>query len=311
VILTTDRRNSIGGSDVAAVLGLDPRKTALDLWKEKLLGADAIDSPALRRGKFLEPAVLRRHWLGKPGLTETQFPIRRDQWRSGSLDGVFIGPDSKVVAVEIKTLSQRVFDADWGEPGTDDVPDRVLCQTLWYADLADAERSEVVAAVLPEDPDMVLGLTADEVAAVCDLHVYPIARAPATEALIVERARHFWFVNVKQELPPDRVDLEDAKKLWRRALTSKCVEATADDIRLVQELEEHQQAKRDADASIKAIQFQLAERIRDNEGLAIPNVGPILTWKEQARCGFTVEPTQFRVFRTTKWWKKVSGAGDS
>jgi len=305
-----DRRHSLGGSDVAAALGLDPRKTPLDVWREKLLGADPINSPALRSGKFLEPAVIRRYQaMGMPAVL--QVPLSRDGWRSGSVDAM-TGEKQNIV-VEVKTVSRRVFEADWGDAGTDDVPDRVLCQALWYAELADAEHSEVVAAVLPEDPDEVLGLTADEVAAACEIHVYPIARNREVEAQIVERAWKFWHVNVKQEIPPDRRDLEDTRKLWQRSRAGKYVEADAAAVRLLQALELCKGEASDVKERIDQLQFQIAEILRDNEGLVVRMPGsdtlsPILTWKTTKRDGYTVAPTEFRQFRFTKWWAKLTGA---
>jgi hypothetical protein len=297
-----DRRHSLGGSDVAAALGLDPRKTALDLWKEKLLGADHVDTPATRRGKFLEPAILRRHLAGVDAAQIVpQAAFTRDGWRSVHLDAFARGRN-----IEVKTVTRRVFEADWGPAGTDDVPERTLCQVLWGADLSEAEGSEAIAAVLPEDPDEVLGLSADEVAAVCEIHVYPIARNPAVEAAIVERAFKFWHINVQQQIAPERVDLEDAKKLWRAEIAGRFVEATEADVALVLERDRLKAAGKANSAALERIEFALAERIGDAEGLRVERVGPILTWKKTKRGAYTVAETAFRQFRTTKWWTKLT-----
>ena len=294
----TDRRHGLGGSEIAAALGLDPRKTPLDVWRAKLLGEDPIDSPALRRGKFLEPAIIRRVLGGQPH--QTQVELQRDGWLFGHVDAL---AGRKVV--EVKTLSRRMWESEWGEPGTDDVPERALCQTLLYGDLADAECSEIVAAVIPDDPDKVLGLDADEVASICDVHVYPIGRSPDVEAMIVERAFKFWHVYVRHEQPPPRVDLADACKLFRHHVAGRFVEATQQDVELLLRREQLKAAGKTLAAEMERVEFALAERIGSAEGLHVPHIGPIVTWRSQKRGAYTVEPSEFRVFRTTKWWNRL------
>ncbi len=52
------RAKSLGGSDVAAILGLSPYRTAVDVWMEKT-GKEStrIDSLPLRFGSFVEEFV--------------------------------------------------------------------------------------------------------------------------------------------------------------------------------------------------------------------------------------------------------------
>ena len=57
----TYRRQGIGGSDVAAILGISPFRTARDLYDDKLNIASAVDDTgnwvALEMGHLLEPLV--------------------------------------------------------------------------------------------------------------------------------------------------------------------------------------------------------------------------------------------------------------
>jgi len=45
-----NRRKGIGGSDVAAIAGLNPWKTPLQVWKEKVLGDTVEENAAMRWG---------------------------------------------------------------------------------------------------------------------------------------------------------------------------------------------------------------------------------------------------------------------
>ncbi len=54
------RRAGIGGSDVAAIAGLDPWKTAIDVYQEKLgLVPDVDPTPDMQRGRYLEDVAVQ------------------------------------------------------------------------------------------------------------------------------------------------------------------------------------------------------------------------------------------------------------
>lgn len=56
-----ERRNSLGGSDMGAVLGLNRWRSPYTVWADKMgLLPDQEDSEAMRIGRDLEPYVLRR-----------------------------------------------------------------------------------------------------------------------------------------------------------------------------------------------------------------------------------------------------------
>src|SRR5437773_11998110 len=57
VALNTRRRDKLGGSEAAAACGVDPWRSPLMLWFEKLNGIDTEDSEAMALGRALQPAV--------------------------------------------------------------------------------------------------------------------------------------------------------------------------------------------------------------------------------------------------------------
>lgn len=59
------RRGGLGGSDMAAILGLSPWSTPFDVWLSKTKGVQLGDSRAMRQGRHLERAVgedAATHW---------------------------------------------------------------------------------------------------------------------------------------------------------------------------------------------------------------------------------------------------------
>ena len=125
------RRKRLGSSDVAALFGMDPYKTAYDVWLDKTGQLEDDDGngaagEAAEAGNLFEGGVLT--WAARQ-----LGPLTRNQYRSNpalhlgaNIDAIV---DQTRCPVEGKTggLFGPLRDA-WGEPGTDDVPERVIIQ---------------------------------------------------------------------------------------------------------------------------------------------------------------------------------------
>lgn len=94
----TDRTSGIGGSDVAALVNMDPYRTAFDVWEEKRGRQPAAPPPAaqrwLDRGRRLEP-VIREMYTEQAGegvkVTHAPNVLYRSAqcpWMVAHLDGV-------------------------------------------------------------------------------------------------------------------------------------------------------------------------------------------------------------------------------
>lgn len=126
------RKKSLGGSDIATLLGHD-RRSQYDLWMEKKHGVVAFEgNDQTEFGNVVEGAIA--DW----GAEELGLKIRKSVFRSdaglpfhANLDAVVTTP-GKAEAIEVKTTSYKV-DEEWGEPGTDEVPHKVVCQCQWQA----------------------------------------------------------------------------------------------------------------------------------------------------------------------------------
>lgn len=99
-VAVSDRKAGIGGSDVAALLNMDPYRTAVDVWNEKLGNPAAERSPqakrALDRGARLEPIIraLYQQWCVEQGrqvkvMTNNVVMFRSTHcpWMVAHLDG--------------------------------------------------------------------------------------------------------------------------------------------------------------------------------------------------------------------------------
>lgn len=125
---------TIGGSDVAAIVGKDPYKTALDVAlrlcgvsePEELDGRDVIEF-----GKEME-GVLARFYERRHGVSlyvpETiyhpDYPFLR-----ANIDRRIQG--NPAIGIECKNTGLYAQES-WGAPGTDEVPERVILQVHHY-----------------------------------------------------------------------------------------------------------------------------------------------------------------------------------
>lgn len=132
------RTYGIGGSDAAAVFGLNPFKTNTTLYEEKtgqIIPEDISDKPYVRYGTMAEPLIRELFALDYPEyrveyhenriLRSNKYPFMQ-----ASLDGELTDPDGRRGILEIKTsniMNGRMFDR-W----KDQIPDNYYIQVLHY-----------------------------------------------------------------------------------------------------------------------------------------------------------------------------------
>jgi putative phage-type endonuclease len=145
------RKNGLGGSDAAVVLGLSPWKTEFDLWAEKRGEiADSFGDTTPEHvlwGNILEDAVAKEY-ANRRGVTVRRSPEMR--W-SKEHPYMFANIDRKIQGqnklLEVKTTNSMSFSRnDWGEEFTNQVPEYYLTQVMHY--LAVTGYSEGDLAVL-------------------------------------------------------------------------------------------------------------------------------------------------------------------
>ncbi len=117
------RKNKIGASDSAPILGLSPWTSAYQLWARKLgLIPESPTTEVMRRGNELEP-IAREMFILETGidiLPDVKFHPVRD-WQMSSLDG---WNERERVAVEIKCGGKNLFD----QACNNIIPDYYFCQ---------------------------------------------------------------------------------------------------------------------------------------------------------------------------------------
>lgn len=142
------RRGGIGGSDAAAIAGLNPYRTAIDVWLDKT--GQITDEPGdeaaerMRWGNVLEP-VVAAEWSERHGIEIVDRPVLYrhpdHDWMLANIDRETVDPEG---ILEVKTAGINATLRTWNDP--DDPPDYVYVQALHY--LAVTGRRVAFVAVL-------------------------------------------------------------------------------------------------------------------------------------------------------------------
>jgi putative phage-type endonuclease len=190
------RAGRVGGSDIAAILGLSPWTSQFSLWHErKGLVPHQAEKPEMTWGKRLEPVVCDAFREGHnefyvPRGAGAVYAHDERAWQVASPDAlVFTGdPPDLTSGLEIKTDR---FDIGWGATGSVEIPPYYRCQVQWCMDVFD----------LPEW----------HVAFLCsgsDYREYLIKADPADQQLMRQAARGFLDTLERNERPS--IDDHDA-----------------------------------------------------------------------------------------------------
>lgn len=192
-----DRTGYIGGSDIAAVLGLSRWKTPLQVWAEKtgnLIPEDIGHKLHVRLGIKLEATVcdLFTEETGKKvarvneALVHPKYPFLR-----GMIDRRVVGEKS---ILEAKTTSS--WNADKWE-GDDNIPQDYILQTMFYMELAGAERGYLACLVGNQG-----------------FHVKTIERDDKLQKEIIAKAVDFWTRYIEPKIMPTMITSRDADTLY-------------------------------------------------------------------------------------------------
>lgn len=124
------RRSGIGATDASAVLGLNPWRTPLQVWAEKTGRApEQPQTEPMRWGLLMEPLLAAEY----ERRTGRKLYAPENVLHHPKHDFILCSPDRLVVGerrgVELKTVSGFAA-SEWGQPGTDQVPQHYLIQCL-------------------------------------------------------------------------------------------------------------------------------------------------------------------------------------
>lgn len=182
------RKRGIGGSDIAAVLGISPYKSAFEVYEEKVNGysKDLSNNEAVQSGIFLEDGIAK--WYENIKGVGTFKPVKMKTHSQYSF--LVANPDrliaGKKIGIEIKNVGDRSRHL-WGEDGSQLVPDYYFLQAAHYMLVLDYEAWDVVACIGGQE-----------------LRTYRFERDQEIDELIIQGASDFWHNHVEKRVEPPK-----------------------------------------------------------------------------------------------------------
>ena len=253
------RRKGIGGSDVAAIAGLNPWKTPLQVWKEKVLGDTVEENAAMSWGTKLEPLVLDTYAQQTGATLRKRDMVLADGWRMANVDAEAV-LDGNTYVVEAKTART---DKGWGQAYSDDVPDHYACQGQWYCDVLGLDRVDFAVLI-----------------AGSDFRIYTQRKIPLVVNQLRTLAERFWHENVLKEIPPDPVTAAEANDLWRKS-TGRSVTLPEDVVIAINNRKAYRDQIAQLEQQIEEAELALKRAMQDAD-TAVDSAGKVVaTWKTQ------------------------------
>ena len=216
---------------MAAIMGLSPWKTAYQVYREKRKEVEDWGGNSLTDwGKRMEPAI--RQWYSDKTGRDVRLPDKimyhpQHPFMLASLDG--FTDDGRVV--EIKTARSG---KDWGEPGTNQIPDYYAVQVHHYMTITGFQVADIPVSIAGSSPSL-----------------YIVEADKEISEMIIEACAKFWE-RVQSGNPPDPVTYADAVARFGKIKSDGSIIATTELIEAIaglkqiraqiKELEEHEEA---------------------------------------------------------------------
>ena len=208
-----ERRQGIGGSDAAAILGLSPWSTPMTIWLDKTgRSQPKPETPQLRLGTYFEDYVAKLYCEETGNRVENYRTMIHKGCLLGNLDRLIIPEGSKIASHkgEIRTnglVECKTSGVDWNG----EVPIHVQIQVEHYMGLEDKLEYADVAVLFRQS---------------LKFEVFRVERDDEVIKTMRERLAAWWDEYVVGDKMPPPINEEDCKLLWSRSNPGKSVTAT-------------------------------------------------------------------------------------
>ena len=261
----TQRKKGIGGSDIAAIIGVSQFKTALDVYLSKTTDQPEQQGEHLYWGHALENPIIDRFIQDTGANVIRQPEMRRHpdyEWAIANADALITNGDTIEAILEIKT-SSAFKSREWGADDTDEVPIEYIAQVQWYMWIYDVNEAYLAALIGGNQ-----------------YRQYHITRDDELIAMLAEKAQAFWQNHVIPRIPPEPQDGADAQKLYPHD-NGDTAEADSDTLTAYAELRELKAQEKELKAQIAAREDLLKIKIGNYSAMQA-NGNTLFTWKAQS-----------------------------
>ncbi len=260
-----ERRSGLGGSDLGAILGLNPWRTPFAVWQEKTGRAEPFTGNLQTRfGSYAEEFVAREYSerTGRQVQRYTAMLRHRQAPLIGHVDRLVVPAGAKRASHrhEIRTnlgLEAKTAHAlaaargdDWGEDGTDQVPQSYLVQCATYMALTECQHWDLAC---------LFGNS--------DFRIYHLIRDAELEAMLIDEASRWWQNHVIADIPPDPSSEAEARQRWAAHVPGKVIDLDHDTLALLREYAALKEQERAIESELKAVRDRLIPALADADAV--------------------------------------------
>jgi len=254
-----ERRRGVGGSDIAAIMGLSPFKTPYQVYQEKRKEvADWEGNAATDWGKRMEPAI--RQWYSDETGRSVRLPEKimyhsKYPFMLASLDG--FTDDRRVVEIKTSRISKG-----WGEPGTNEIPDYYVLQVQHYMVVTGFEVTDVPVSIGGGSPVL-----------------YEVPEDKELQEMITDACADFWQ-RVVDGRPPEPVTYEDAVQRFGRSEAQGVIIASENALQDIMSLKDIRARMKSLESAEEEIKANLIIALGESgDTLSSSDGTPLLTYK--------------------------------
>ena len=298
------RQQGIGGSDVAALVGLSKWDTPYSVYRSKvepISDEDAEEKEYQYWGTVLEDVVAKEYAKrsgNKVQRVNVQMAHPDHPFMTANIDRAVVNPDiaGNVRWKEGRLTTDKVLECktsnafaagDWGDTGTDDVPDYYLIQCQWYLGITQAETVDLAVLIGGSD-----------------FRTYTIGRNDDLIEDLQEVAADFWELVEKRE-PPAPETVEDALHRWPRHIAEKTKIVGPETFKAATDLNQVKEQLKSLEKQEDALKLEIMKAAGDAEYLTHGGER-IASWKTQeskrldSKSFKADHPDLFDLYATTK-----------
>lgn len=248
---------TIGGSQIAAVLGLNPYKSPLQQWRE-LKGVEKPEpTAAMRRGMVAE-AFIQNFYQSEH---KVEYAFVQHQMQRGAARGTFDALTKDGVLIDFKSSALC----------KESVPTAYRMQLIWYAGLAKMEGLEVKSLRL---------IAAD---GFFNMYIHELPYDDELFQLMDTKAGEWYDRHIIHGIEPEPTVKEKAEML--QSVVSTGIKVTDDEVikSKIQDLREYKEKVAGITKKIEALEAEIKAEIGEAEGLADQYGNLLVTWKTFSR----------------------------
>ena len=149
----------------------------------------------------------------------------------------------------------------WGEQGTDNIPESYLIQVAYYASICDVPKVDIAVLIGGQD-----------------FRIYTYNRDKNLEEKLIKIACNFWHNHIEKRIPPRCVSTRDTFNLFPQS-NNKEITAKEEILAKLGELKMAKLAEEKIQKTIEKLKVEIQEFMRDYDVLIDVNGNVIATWK--------------------------------